>query len=319
MTVNDGTDDSAAATATIHVSQPPVLATVYEEGPSQTTGYLAATNVNPADTLTWTIVGGSTPNSDHSYDFRIDNFRVNKNGGNILDDPFADGLPPPASPPFGTSGTTEAYNTTGTFTEAGGFAGMAGADAGALNGLTDSDPKVGHFATLGTNTDPTNLSQGLKSNASFAVIGTFDLVLPDENRQDYGIRLSDRILNGPQAQPGNDIVELVVIQGRSGNDIVQLRQLDFTTGTSTNLQSFALDPAVGDNRIRLFLTYDPETPGTVVAGYQLLPENAGIITTTGDDAAISVQNNTQYSFNISVDGRSSQFVGYVSNSDASFL
>src|SRR5262249_43906623 len=72
------------------------------------------------DTQTWGIVGAS-PTHAPNYQFKIDEFKVVKNGTVVvLDDQFSDNNPPPSAPAL-------SYSVTGTVSEQGGKAVLNGA------------------------------------------------------------------------------------------------------------------------------------------------------------------------------------------------
>src|SRR5262249_57229618 len=101
-------------------------------------------------------------------------------------------------------------------------------------------------------------------NSSFTVSGLFDLTLPAEDRNEYGIRLTDRT----SSQAGDSTVELKVVRDSGGIERVQLREIDFGSHISTVLQSFTLNPR-SNSQILLYFTYDIEQPGVVHASFTL--------------------------------------------------
>src|SRR5262245_25607992 len=147
---------------------------------------------------------------------------------------------------------------------------MNGSNSGFGTGSPAGDPFFGEYATLNTNTDPTNATLGLKDNSSFTVSGLFDLISPQDDRNEYGIRLTDRTAT----QAGDDVVELRLTRGADGIEKVQLREIDFASGTRTVLQSIDLDPGSHD-QILLSLTNDVAHPGVVHASFQL--EQGGVL------------------------------------------
>jgi VCBS repeat-containing protein len=227
---------------------------------SRASGQLTVTDPDLSDTHTWTVVGGSTPHAPN-YQFKIDEFKITKNNGLFFDDSFDSGGPPPSAPSgFGPT----SYTVTGTILEQDGKAVLTGANAGFGTGSPAGDPFFGEYATLNTNIDSANTTQGLKSNSSFTVSGLFDLTLPAEDRNEYGIRLTDRT----SFQAGDSTVELRVVRDAGGIVRVQLREIDFAGGTRTVLQSFNLNPGTHD-QILLTLTHDTITPGAVHASFRL--------------------------------------------------
>src|SRR5262249_35759099 len=153
---------------------------------SRATGQLTATDPDLTDTQTWSIVGASATHAP-DYQFKIDEFKIIKNGGTFFDDTFSDNNPPPSAP--AGFGPISSYTVTGTISESGGRAILDGSNAGFGTGSPTGDPFFGEYATLNTNIDPANTTLGLKNNSSFTVSGLFDLTLPQEDRNGYGIRL----------------------------------------------------------------------------------------------------------------------------------
>jgi VCBS repeat-containing protein len=96
------------------------------------------------------------------------------------------------------------------------------------------------------------------------VSGLFDLTLPPGNRNEYGIRLTDRT----PSQAGDDVVEVRVTRGTDGIVKVQLVQHDFAANTHMVLQSFNLNPG-SHNKILLTLTHDVIDGQVVHASFQL--------------------------------------------------
>jgi VCBS repeat-containing protein len=240
----------------------PIVASVQEDAGagSMASSQLTVTDPDLSDTHTWTVVGGSSRHAPN-YQFKIDEFKITKNNGLFFDDSFDGGGPPPSVPSgFGPT----SYTVTGTILEQGGKAVLTGANAGFGTGSPTGDPFFGEYATLNTNIDPTNTTQGLKDNSSFTVSGLFDLTLPQEDRNEYGIRLTDRTAT----QAGDSTVELRVARGADGIVRVQLREIDFASGTRTVLQSFNLNPGTHD-KILLTLTHDVIDGQVVHASFQL--------------------------------------------------
>jgi VCBS repeat-containing protein len=235
-------------------------------------GTLTAIDPDSGDTQAWSIVGGSAAHAP-DYHFAIDRFTVTRTGANAFtfDDQFDGSDPaPPDGPDF--FGNLLPYNVTGTFTESGGRAVMDGATAVEVGNFVNGgalDTTFGHFATLRT---PLGASgQGLRANSDFTVAGVFDLVLPDETRELFGLRLSDRIVGGsgtPPDQPGDDVIELGVNRTADGQVNVVLREIDFAGGQSSILEQVALSAGSAD-QIRLVLTHDDANSGVVHAAFQL--------------------------------------------------
>ena len=208
-TITDGHGGTASSTLTVNITgtndAPAISGTttgaVQENGTSQATGQLNSGDPDHGAQDSWTVVGGSAAHAA-DYLFAIDNLKITKNGSAFFEDNFNGGGAPPSSPNF-SSGNTHTYGTTGTFTESGGRAIMDGTASGPALGVGTPDEFVGHFATVRSNIDPADPVGGLKINHDFTVEGRFDLILPDDNREAYGIRLTDRLVGGPGNPPGS--------------------------------------------------------------------------------------------------------------------
>jgi VCBS repeat-containing protein len=115
----------------------------------------------------------------------------------------------------------------------------------------------------------------------------FDLTLPADDRNGYGIRLTDRTAS----QAGDSTVELRVGRGADGIERVQLREIDFGSHTTTVLQSFTLNPG-SNNQILLSLSYDVTQPGVVQASFAL--KNGELTTVTNFSATGTIFNNENW-------------------------
>lgn len=193
------------------------------------------------------------------FNFRIENFRIQKNGALLFDDAFDNGDPPPSG-----NGSLN-YSLFGTMQESGGD-GILDEALSATSESPNGVEKHAISATLLTNIDAANSNLGLKSGHDIDVIGNFDLILPTDIDDFYGIRLSDR--NGAGA-PGDDNVQLSVRLDRDGNVYVEFRQLDWISGTNTVLDRHILDPGTS-GQILLHLSHDAANQGVVRASYSFI-------------------------------------------------
>ena len=254
---------------------------VTEDAVVSVTGNLAAADVDNGAVLAWTLEGGANVVGNVDYSFAIDKLTIVKNGVEIFTDDFGDGAEPPSGGLF-ANGDPASYGTSGVFTESGGRAIMDGSLAGPTqSALFTSTPFSGHTATLRTNRSDAieDQDRGLKSDDNFTVEGQFDLVVPDENREGYGIRLSDRIGSDP-AQQGDDVMELLVRRNANGDLKVSFRERDFTDGTVTTISSVTLDPPVEASQIVLRLDHDLDNPGAIAASFDFLDTNGVLIGST---------------------------------------
>ena len=194
-TVSDAAGATSSTTLTINITgtndQPNITGmktgAVQEDGNSQATGQLNSGDPDHGAEDSWMVVGGSAPHAA-DYLFLVDNLKIVKNGGTIFEDTFGDGAAPPFSPNF-TNGNPHTYGTTGTFGESRRPRDHGRNAAGPAIGVGTPDEFVGHFATVRSNIDPANTMLGLKIGDDFTVEGRFDLILPDDRREAYGIRL----------------------------------------------------------------------------------------------------------------------------------
>lgn len=248
----------------------------------QATGTLTAVDPDHSATRTWTVVGG-TPVGTADYHFRADSFTIVKGTTIVLQDDFSDGLPPPNSPDFNVGQPNQSptsYAGIGTFTEAGGKLLFDSNNAVSFVGVGTNDPIIGQDAIARTNIDSNTTVApvlGLKVTTPFAITGVFDLVVPDSPREVYGIRVTDRlttpVTNGDgsvtAARLGDDVFELVVRENIAGQNVVSLRELNFVTDTTTNLQNFNLNAPVGADQIVLKLNHNPNDT-FVTASFQYI-------------------------------------------------
>ena len=173
----------------------------------------------------------------HAYTFRVDTFRIIKNGALYFEDRFDSGAPPPSAPNR-ASGSPISYSVTGTLgPEQGGKLILEASQSSAAEALIGELNFLIHSALLLTNRDSTNLASGLKVDDTFSITGVFDLVIPGPRRERYGIRLRDRTPD----QPGDDNLELAVRRTAAGNLRIQFRRFDYVTDTVTTIASVPLD------------------------------------------------------------------------------
>jgi VCBS repeat-containing protein len=283
-TVSDqhGASSSSTLTITINGSEDFTMAlpggdtgSVTEDTGTTTSGQLAAFDPDHGAVIHWSATGGSGTTSAN-YHYTIDDFAISKSGSTIFDDQFTDGAPPPSAPNFST-GQTTTYITRGFFTEADGRAVMDGSLAQTTFPQGLPGPVVTTSAILATNTDSTNLVNGLKDVHDFTVKGVFDFTVPDANQM-YGIGLTDQILGSA----GDDLVQLVVGRDTSGSAVLMLRDADNTMGSVTLLETQALQAAPGD-QIVLGLQHQAAMRGEVFAAFVVL--HGGLPTQLGQFSA----------------------------------
>jgi VCBS repeat-containing protein len=234
---------------------------VQEDVTLSTSGQLDAFDPDLGAQLTWSVAGGNAP---HVADYRVqlDNFRVVKNGVVAFNDAFDDGNPPPSAPNFanGSPASYSAASVSGTLTESGGRAVMDGG----LGVPFAIGSGTGHFPQLITDTS-TNLAPGLKIDDNLMVEGLFDLFVPDDRGEGYGIRLTDHV----SGHPGDDAIQLAILRGADGVLRVGLSELDFRADTVTSLGGTFFNPAPQADQVLLRLTHAANT-GVVTGSLDLL-------------------------------------------------
>ena len=210
---------------------------VFEDGARGTTGQIDLSTAS-----TWSITGAGSMTPWAEYRFRLDNLNIIKNNAFFFNDDFGNGAPPPNGPGF-------SYLTGGTFTETGGRANMDGSFS-----VMTAPGFAGHSAILNTDTTA-DLNSGLKRNHDFRVEARFDLVIPDQALQTYGIRLSDSGVPGG----GDDVVEIAVRRMEDGSVSVILREGNVVGSVPVILAAIPLGNQAGDNRIVLRLEHTANT------------------------------------------------------------
>jgi VCBS repeat-containing protein len=243
-------------------------ATLTEDSVQQwTTGQLTAIDSDQGATpLAWSIQNGAAALED--FHFALDDFKITRGGLVIFDDTFSDGNAPPSAPNF-TDGSPAAYGVSSTFFEGAGRADLFGVNAitlTTLNGIAS----VGEVATLQTNGGANSLTV----NQSFQLEGTFDLVIPEDVNERYGIRLTNAVPN----QPGTNDIAVTVRHDVDGVH-VDFGVANNATGTLTQLQEINLAPAAGDDQIVLRLSHAANA-NTITASFDLL--HNGVVTSTTD-------------------------------------
>ena len=129
--------------------------------------------------------------SAHAYKFFINDFIVIRNDAVIFHDTFNDGNPPPSAPNF-TGGSPASYFVDGTMgPESSGKLTLD--SSGAVPSASPTgEPFISQTALLLTNVQPENTTNGLKQNFTFSATGVFDLIIPTELREAYGVLFTDQ-------------------------------------------------------------------------------------------------------------------------------
>jgi VCBS repeat-containing protein/ELWxxDGT repeat protein len=277
-TATDSAGAVATATLTIAITgtndQPAIAGVtagaVAEDGALTASGDLDAIDPDHGASHVWTVAGG-TPGQPADYAVFLDALRITKNGNaSFFFDDFDDGVAPPDGP---NGATSYALGSGISMPEAGSRALLA--DEGGVQGIGpgQADPFLTVNAVVRTNIDPNDLVAGLKSDDNFKVEAIFDLAIPDDNREAYGVRLRDRVVGGdgtPPDQLGDDVIELLVRRGNDGILRVQLFERDFANEVVNVLGGVLLAPPPGADQILLRLSHSTSSVGTIFASFDYL-------------------------------------------------
>jgi len=194
----------------------------------------------------------------HAIVISIDHFSVTRNGTPFFIDNFDDGLEPPSGPSIPPGGPTNpaAYTVQGTIpntAEAGGLLQLNSAN-GVPSANANGDPRLALNVRLVSNIDPTNLTQGLKSNFAMSLTGIFTLPAGSGPAgSEYAIRFND----ASGGLGAHQVLQLQVRFNASNAPEIRYALQDFDAGTITTLGSTPFAPPPGTERI--FLNIDRST------------------------------------------------------------
>jgi len=198
---------------------------------------------------------------------RIDEFSIVKNGNTIFQDSFENNIAPPD-----TGGNSQSYRVYGVplSPEAGGKLTLS-----AANGENVTRPDVGAMARQGarvnTNTDPSQPDNGLRTDDLFSVTGIFDIAMPTETRERYGVRLND---SGSSVHNGS--IGLSVMRTSASLVEIVLHHYDQTAFTLTDLATVPLES--GHDQVALTLSRDDPGNNELTASFAYL--DAGVMGST---------------------------------------
>ncbi|MFT5486719.1 MAG: hypothetical protein ACI9JL_000165 [Paracoccaceae bacterium] len=197
-----------------------------------------------------------------AYNITIDQFYIQKNGNQYVDDTFSDNVAPPSSESvFGNGTAPVSYSTIGGWSESGGRANANSINGSNTTSLISGNPLTLSRARVNSNIDPNNLIIGLKNDDAFEVRGLFDLSSTLDEPGSYGIRIGDSL---GLSNLGNDRSQLSVRRTTTGNFNVSFADIDLTAGTITNLDADTLQS--GHDQILLVLTRATPSSG-ITASY----------------------------------------------------
>jgi len=213
--------------------------------------------------------------------FFIDQFTVVKNGVLLFTDPFDDGVPPPSAPNF-ENGNAASYTVGGTPNEAGGRVRLDTVGADIVPGIGVAIPFFLERAILATNFDQNNLQLGLKNDDTFSMTAIYDLAVPGQIREFYGIRFNDS-LGVPDT--ADDLLHLAVRRGADGVDRVEFFRLDDVLNTFEAFAGAPLEP--GHDQIRITLERLDAASDAITASFAYIDGGVeGALVTFGPTADI---------------------------------
>ena len=212
--------------------------------------------------------------------FYIDQFEIQRDRVNnpgvlapwFVDD-FDDGLEPPSSNGTFPNGAFGSYLTLPNpmpGLEQNGKLRLETAEGVLGSSQVSGRPILIQRARLATNTSDADadLNSGLKETQVFTVKGTFDLIEPTVNRENYGVRLTDF-----GKADRNDNVALRVILTPSGEWQVQFVEADYGLGVFDIIDSVLLSGITGVSdyeQIALTLTKSSNNDKLISAAFELI-------------------------------------------------
>ena len=177
----------------------------------------------------------------------IDQYTVIRNGTQVFQDNFDDGVPPPDF-----SGNPFAYFTAGTLDEVGGKVrldtdGALVTPPGAPNAFGGAQLISIEQAVRNTNIDPGLPDFGLNVNSTFSITGVFDVTPPGPNFEAHGLRFVD----GRPGPPFDDVLALLVRRAGDSQVRVEFARFDFGAGTFTQIENVLFDAQHDQIHLRL--------------------------------------------------------------------
>jgi VCBS repeat-containing protein len=254
---------------------------VVEDGVQQiVNGVAIGLDVDHGAGLQWSVTRNSNPPGvtpiayRANYIVRLDDLSITKNDAPFFSDNFNDGIAPTAFVGGAPSGF--GYLAGGLFSESGGRAVLDGSLANAQRGAAIDTLMAGHMLTVASNIDPTDLVRGLKNDDDFTVSARFDLFLPGENGQSYGVSFTDSTTAGlPPDQLGDDLIAVELVRDFSGNTRVRFVERDVSADTVRELGSTPFSALAGEDQIVFQLAHSLSDVGAVHASFDVL--NHGVL------------------------------------------
>lgn len=236
----------------------------------------------------------------HATNFTIDQFTVTKNGNPFFEDTFSNGNP-------NDTGTNRTYFTipdplSGPETN-------GRLEINPYDGVIRASPLTGEDlyiqrARLRTNLDNDNLNSGLKVDDTFSVRGLFDLTLPTQFRERFGVRLVDYAAINPAP---NDVVEVAVRKKNEGI-FVEFREHDVLNSSFNVFENIELTYASLGLPEDIFSMYDQialklertATDGDIFGSFSLVDSTGGesdfLYNFTGSSKIFEGENYTRAEF-----------------------
>ena len=203
----------------------------------------------------------------------IDQFSLVKNGNTFFVDSFADGVPPPSAPNF-PNGTPASYFVGGTIpagSEANGVLRLNSSNGAVIvnaNGFTNRSLA----SVLLTNTNPTNLVNGLKVDDTFSMTGVFSLV-PNTGPlySGYGIAFNDG--GGGNVRRNEWDLQLQYSENL-GQNVIRFSWQDFDANIINNLAVIPASAPPGADQVSFTLARPSLDSSDLVASFAYLDNGA---------------------------------------------
>jgi len=212
---------------------------------------------------------GFVPSYAQAVTVIIDEFSIIKNGNTIFYDSYDNNVPPPD-----TGGNTQDYQIYGgpLGPESGGKLTLPG--VGESTTRPDAGTMLREGARVRTSIDPLQPTNGLRIDDLFSVTGIFDISIPTNVRERYGVRFTDGSSSAGNLL--NNSVGISVMRTSTSLVEIVLHHYDQTAFTFTDLATFTLD--TNHDQIALTLSRLDVSNNEITASFAYI--DAGVMGST---------------------------------------
>jgi hypothetical protein len=179
-------------------------------------------------------------------------------------DSFGDGAPPPSAGSF-FNGTTGTYAVLGSYpanAESGGKLGLNSSLGGPFINANGGGRTL-QRSVLPTDVDPQTQAGLKKAFHTFSVFGLFDLTIPPNRGDGYGIAVND---GGPSG--ATESIDFFVRREENNNVVIRLQEQDFLNSVVNTLELDSLVIPEGADQIELRLQRADLETGLLTASYR---------------------------------------------------